>query len=231
MPTQAPRLSPRISVTKLGEYVSTQSALRRKSILIDQKHPKPFKTAIYNDCFDPLIEYFVDSSHNAAAVNHAILAIQGRTVTKPAEEMRREVNSAALNHLLKAAPHLPLSGITFRKAPESTKRLRIADVQVSIRPELELVLTTTGGFVRYGLLKVYLSKTNPLSKEAADYVSTLVHLYAEQRFGGASAVDRKHCLVFDVFQQKVFAAPASFTKRRKDIEAACEEIAIRWPAL
>jgi hypothetical protein len=49
------RQLPRISVTKLGEYVGSRSAARRKTILTDQKHPKAFKTAIYNECFDPLV--------------------------------------------------------------------------------------------------------------------------------------------------------------------------------
>lgn len=226
-----PRPVPRISVTKLGEYVGSRSAARRKTILVDQKYPKPFKTAIYNDCFDPLIGFFIDAAHDTAALKAAANAIQAQTVTTDAEEMRRQVNSQALNHLLKTAPHLPLNGITFRKSPESTKRMVIAGVEVSIRPELELVVTGKGGTIRYGLLKLYLSKSHPLTDDAAAYVSTLVHSYAGHRFTGPNSVDRKHCYVFDVFQEKLFVAPVNHTQRRKDIHAACEEIATRWPTL
>jgi len=229
--TSGPRPLPRISVTKLGEYVGSRSASRRKTILVDQKYPKPFKTAIYNDCFDPLVGFFVDASHDPAAVKAAILAIQSRTVTTETEEMRRQVNSQALDHLLKTAPSLPLNGITFRKAPQSTKPLLIAGVEVSIRPELELVVTGKGGAVHYGLLKLYLSKSHPLTDDAGNYVATLVHSYASHRFTGPKSVDRKHCYVFDVFQEKLFVAPVNHTQRRKDINAACEEIASRWPTL
>jgi hypothetical protein len=198
---------------------------------MDQKYPKPFKTAIYNDCFDPLVGFFVDASHDTAAVKAAIHAIQARTVTTDAEEMRRQVNSQALNHLLKYAPSLPLSNVAFRKAPESTKPLFIAGVEVSIRPELELVVTGKGGTVHYGLLKLYLSKSHPLTDDAGNYVATLVHSYAGHRFTGPKSVDRKQCFVFDVFQEKLFVAPVNHTQRRKDINAACEEIANRWPSL
>jgi hypothetical protein len=37
------------------------------------------------------------------------------------------------------------------------------------------------------------------------------------------------CLFIDVFAGKVHRAPAAFKKRMKDLEAACEEIAGRWP--
>ncbi len=225
------RPSPRISVTKLGEYVGSRSAARRKTILVDQKYPKPFKTAIYNDCFDQLVKFFVDASHDPAAIKAAIQAIQARTVTTDAEEMRRQVNSQALDHLLKTAPSLPLSGISFRKAPESNNPLLIAGVEVSIRPELELVVTGKSGAVHYGLLKLYLSKSHPLTDDAGNYVATLVHSYASHRFAGPQSVDRKHCIVFDVFQEKLFVAPVNHTQRRKDINAACEEIASRWPTL
>lgn len=226
-----PRLVPRISVTKLGEYVGSRSAARRKTILVDQKYPKPFKTTIYNDCFDPLVGFFVDASHDTGAVKAAIHAIRAQTITTDAEEMRRRVNSQALDHLLKTAPSLPLNGITFRKAPESTKPIVIASVEVSIRPELELIVTGKGGAMRYGLLKLYLSKSHPLTDDTAGYVATLVHSYAGHRFTGPKSVDRKHCYVFDVFQEKLFVAPVNHTQRRKDINAACEEIANRWPSL
>lgn len=226
-----PRPLPRISVTKLGEYVGSRSASRRKTILVDQKYPKPFKTAIYNDCFDPLVGFFVDARHDPATVKAAINAIQARTVTTDSEEMRRQVNSQALGHLLKTAPRLPLNGITFRQAPQSTKPLLIAGVEVSIRPELELVVTGKGGAVHYGLLKLYLSKSHPLTDDAGNYVATLVQSYASHRFTGPKSVDRKYCFVFDVFQEKLFVAPMNHTQRRKDINAACEEIANRWPSL
>lgn len=226
-----PRPLPRISVTKLGEYVGSRSAARRKTILVDQKYPKPFKTAIYNECFDPLIGFFVDGSHDTAAVKAAIRAIQVRTVTTDAGEMRRQVNSQALNHLLKTASSLPLNGITFRKGSEFSKPMVVACVEVSIRPELELVVTGKGGTIRYGLLKLYLSKSHPLTEDAGNYVATLVHSYATQRFTGSKSVDRKHCYVFDLFQEKLFVAPVNHTKRRNDIHAACEEIASRWPTL
>lgn len=225
------RLRPRISVSKLGEYVGSRSAARRKTILVDQKYPKPFKTAIYNECFDPLLGFFVDASHNLAAVQAAISVIRGRAVVSEADEMRRQVNSQALDHLLNTAPKLPLNGITFRKTADTAKPMLIAGVEVSIRPELELVVTIKGGEVRYGLLKLYLSKSHPLADDAGNYVATLVHSHANQRFTGPKSVDRKHCYVLDVFQEKLFVAPVNHTQRRKDIHAACEEIASRWSAL
>lgn len=228
---QGTRQMPRISVTKLGEYVGSRSAARRKTILTDQKHPKAFKTAIYNECFDPLVAFFVDPSHDPGAIRAAMNAIVAKPAITSADLTRREVNCQALGHLLACVTTLPVAGVTLRKAPESAPPLVIAGVTVSVRPELELVVTSKDGQVRYGLLKLYLGKSHPLTDDAGGYVATIVHEYAEKRFTGPQSVDRKHCLVFDVFQEKLFVAPSSHRQRRKDITAACEEIAIRWPSL
>jgi hypothetical protein len=92
-----------------------------------------------------------------------------------------------------------------------------------------VIVTSDGGGSRVGALKLYFGKTFPLDEVSGAYVATVVHQFAATRLQSFGTAELKHCAVIDVFSKRVDFAPRAFTRRRKDIEAACEEIAIRWP--
>lgn len=225
------RANPRISINKLGEYLTATPA-RRKSIIKDQKYPPEiFITGKYNDAFDPIIDFFVRDALNPEGLHRAVGALSSRPTRNDPEAADLKNNILALQRLIKTADTVPFAGLTFRAAKQQGALLTIGKVAVSIRPELEIVAPQRGGGTKYGLLKLYLGKTHPLNEESGQLIATTVHQFAETHFGSPENVDRKRCYVLDVFQGKLFIAPVSYTKRRSDIEAACEEIAARWPTL
>lgn len=225
------RANPRISINKLGEYLTATPA-RRKSIIKDQKYPPEiFITGKYNDAFDPIIDFFVRDALNPEGLHRAVGRLTSRPTFSDPEASDLKNNILALERVIQAASTLPFAGLTFRAAKEQGALLTIGKVAVSIRPELEIVAPQRGGKTKYGLLKLYLGKTHSLNEESGQLIATTVHQFAEKHFGSPDSVDRKRCYVLDVFQQRLFTAPASYTKRRSDIEAACEEIAARWPTL
>ena len=225
------RVNPRISINKLGEYLVASPA-RRKSIIKDQKYPPEiFITGKYNDAFDSIIHFFVRDALNPEGLHRAVNALSSRPIRNKPEACALKNNIQALQRLIKTADSLPFGGLTFRAAKSQGALLTIGKVAVSVRPELEIVAPQRGGGTKYGLLKLYLGKTHPLNDDSGQLIATTVHQFAENHFGGPENVDRKRCCVLDVFQGKLFTAPASNTKRRSDIEAACEEIAARWPTL
>lgn len=225
------RANPRISINKLGEYLTATPA-RRRSIIKDQKYPPEiFITGKYNDAFDPIIDFFTRDSLNPEGLHRAVSRLTSRPTFSDPEASDLKNNILALDRVIQAANTLPFAGLTFRTAKEQGALLTIGKVAVSIRPELEIVAPQRAGKTKYGLLKFYLGKTHSLNEESGQLIATTVHQFAEKHFGSPDSVDRKRCYVLDVFQQMLFTAPASYTKRRSDIEAACEEIAARWPTL
>jgi hypothetical protein len=225
------RVSPRISINKLGEYLTATPA-RRRSIIKDQKYPPEiFVTGKYNDAFDHIIDFFVRDALDPEGLHRAVAVLSSRPTRSDPEAADLKNNILALQRLIKTADSLPFADLTFRAAKQQGALLTIGKVAVSIRPELEIVAPQRGGGTKYGLLKLYLGKTHPLNEDSGQLIATTVHQFAEQHFGSPDDVDRKRCYVLDVFQGKLFVAPASYTKRRSDIEAACEEIAARWPTL
>jgi hypothetical protein len=81
-----------------------------------------------------------------------------------------------------------------------------------------------------GAVKLYFSKSFPLSAEGGEYVATAVHESVESLEPSATA-DPRLCQVIDVFGGKVFHAPRAIVRRRKDLYAACEEIVRAWEAV
>ena len=228
---QKVRLTPRVSINKLAEYLGSNKPLRRRAILMEQKFPADYITTRYKEALDLIVDFFVDADHDDEPIHQAIKRIQARPALNANQLTTRNVNIQVLKHLLKSKDKLPLANYVFRRASEQSALLRIGGVDISVRPELEIVATERGGTVSYGLLKLYLGKTYPLDETTAAYVATTVHQYGETHLVPPSSVCQKHCYVFDVFQERIYAAPKNFKQRRGDVEADCEEISAQWSSL
>lgn len=70
--------------------------------------------------------------------------------------------------------------------------------------------------------------TYKLTQEARKYAATL--LYALIETNGGTPL-RTLCDSVDVFAAAYESAPRATKRRLEDVEAACEEIAERWPGL
>lgn len=225
------RPNPRFSLNKLGEYLTATPA-RRKSIIKDQKYPPEiYITGKYNDAFDSIVNFFTLGELEPEVLHRAVSRLSAKPTANNPQAADLKNNILALQRLIQTAGTLPFTGVTFRAAKHQGALLNIGKVSISVRPELEIVAPQRGGGTKYGLLKLYLGKTHPLHEESGNLIATTVHQFAEKHFGSSENVDRKRCYVLDVFQGRLFMAPQSYTKRRSDIEAACEEIAARWPTL
>jgi hypothetical protein len=61
-----------------------------------------------------------------------------------------------------------------------------------------------------------------------DYLSSLVFQVLLAKASKFGAPLNKKCYAVDVFREKIYTAPASFSKLNKNLVAACEMIASRW---
>jgi hypothetical protein len=104
----------------------------------------------------------------------------------------------------------------------------IAGVGVSVRPAVLLRYRPANRIV--GAVHLALSKLVSLDANTAAYATTIVHQFVETTLADTK-VDSSASFVIDVFARKIHVAPRAYKKRRKDLEAACEEIADRWAAV
>lgn len=222
------RTTPRISVSKLGEYL-TATPRRRRSIVADQKRPKDFVVIWYMEARKALVDCLL------ADLDPDILEAAVSALDDPLGSARPDSNDAARAQVsidaldafaTKLLDSLDLAGLTIERGETYAERLAIAGVTVSVSPDF--VVRSSKGV---GALVLYFNKTNPLDENSGAYVASLLHQFVEERLGHVGVPDPGACRVIDVLNGKVYTAPKSYKRRRQDIEAACQEIAAVWAGL
>lgn len=226
MTTALSRKAPRISVNKLGEYM-TATPLRRRRIILDQQQPKTFIVPRYTEAQDAITRYLVRGKQDAGRLASEIERLTLAPSATEWEAQRKRLCVAALERFLDVASEIDLRGQTATAGGNDQPRLQVGGIDVSVRPEVILHGTTRSGEPVCGAIKLYFSKTIPLSPEGGEYVATVVHQFVDTLVDPGQA-DPRLCRVVDVFGGRVFTAPRAIALRRRGVWAACEEIVRAW---
>lgn len=226
--TERTRSTPRISVNKLGEYLTATPA-RRKRIIYEQKHPPTFQVIRYRDAERAIVDYLV-GGQDLKILEKARARL---TATVPESDFEAQTVHLctealeAFEDCLDVLDSLDLDDLKISAGQSDPDQMEFAGVSVSVRPEVVLVGSDRGGATA-GCLKLYLGKTVPLDDRSGPYVSTVLAAFAECNVAAKGRVDHRLVLTLDVFARKVFFAPKARARRLDDVTAACEEIAARW---
>lgn len=216
---------PRISLNKLGEYL-TATPSRRKRIIQDQQEPKAFIAARYTDARSEIVQYLasgmVDDSSLVAAAKRLRLDDSGTEFAY----QDRLASAEAIENFLEASEQIELDDLTVVPVENSaSESMEISGVSVSIRPDVYLKDPVTGDIK--GAIKLHFPKSTPLTELAAGYVGAATKVFL-QKEKNSPVVDHRKCYVVDVSTQTVSTAPKSHVRKMNDIAAACEEIDARW---
>ncbi len=225
------RINPRISLNKLGEYI-TASPARRRRIIHDQKFPQVFITARYTDAQEVIAEYIAGGMRAADLIPKAmdrLLSLPPRTEW---ESQNNNLCAEALDHFLEVAEQLDIGDADCSTTdPEQPASVAIANVEISVRPEVVLTVTTGKRKGTIGAIKLAFSKTFKLSEEAGEHIASLLFHYMDKTKPRGLSVSREKCILVDVFGEQITLAPKSYKRRMKDVVAACQEIDALWPKI
>lgn len=216
---------PRISVNKLGEYL-TASPTRRRRIVEEQKAPKPFITTRYSDAREEIVRYVAEGMINEERMIAAADRLRESDESSNFTKMDKAASADAIESFLEITDKLDIEG-TVPTAVEKTDamHLELAGVSVSVRPEVILKDPKTGRPV--GAIKLHFPKTTPLDSIASEHVAALLKVSLDNNFPDAS-INAKRCIVVDVSTGSVVTAPKATKRRIENAVAACEEIHARW---
>ncbi len=220
------KTDPRISVSKLGEYLDS-SPLRRRRILINQKRPTEYVTGRYHEAIEAMTEYFVHIQ-DEQIIRYALEQLAVKPVLSEFEEQDRDLSVKALEMFLEIADSLDLSHLQPEHGERDPDPLNVGGVTIDVQPEVLLFGVDRDGNRTVGAIKLYLSRTHPLSETAADYVGSLLHYYLMDRLSDRGRPDNRACFTIDVFAGAIYRAPKAFKRRLTYIRAASEEIARSW---
>lgn len=222
----------RISVNKLGEYLAGASPARRRRIILDQKKPATVISARYRAAEEPVRAFFIGGCADESIIDQAVVALRttpGKTDWATGD---RQATADALDQVLKLTPKILAPNRTFRAPPSKPALLSVAGVGISVAPHL--IVTSEGkGGPSVGAIKFHYvqDSASALTKVGSEYVATILHQWLLANPVKGHVASPALSMSVDVFRGAVVAAPTSFVKRLADVEAACEEIAARWPQL
>jgi hypothetical protein len=222
------RSAPRISVNKLGEYLTATPA-RRRRIIYEQKHPPAFQVTRYREAERAIVEYLV-GGQNPKVLEKCRADLAAVVPESEFEAQKVQLCTEAIDAFEDSLDVIDLDGLDISAGQPDPDQLDFAGVNVSVRPEVVLTGKDRNG-PRIGCLKLYFGKTGPLDEAAGPYVSTVLAKFAERNLATKARVDEKIVLTLDVFAGRAFPAPKARTRRLDDVAAACEEIAARWATL
>ncbi|WP_437648382.1 hypothetical protein [Sorangium sp. So ce362] len=225
-----PRSSPRISVTKLGEYTVATPA-RRRAIVREQRNPKGFIVLRYERARPALVEFFAAGATDPNPLVDVVGTLASTIPSSDWSGQDLQLSSEALEAFLDICDDFDLEGLVATAGAHAAPKLSIAGVDVSVRPDVVLRGTYRGKSV-VGAMKFHFSKTNVLTEDAGLNVATVMHQYVEAHLLAAGdAASPRHCAVLDVFTKRWYRAPTAFRLRRTSVAAACQEVALWWPAV
>jgi hypothetical protein len=225
------RKAPRVSVNKLGEYLTATPA-RRKRIIHDAKYPSTFMVARYTVAENAIADWICSGGADELLLDQAIATLRNG---EPASNFARSRRDCCVTAIANAARlgeqlQLPTGRVTYVRSNKASPLL-FGDLGVSVRPEV-LIYTGQGEGRRLGGIKLYFSKQHPLTQQSAGYITTLLWQSLVIRSAhDLLLLDHNQIKLVDVFAGTVFTLPKSHKQRLKEIAAACEEIAERWDAV
>lgn len=214
--------NPRMSVNKLAEYMIADP-LRRRGLVKDQKHQKPFKAARYNEARTAIKEY-LGSNYNESMIEVVIENLTAKGSLEDWQKDNRDNSVLALEKILDT--DLPdLEDYEVKYNDGENKLIRLSGLDISVNPDVLLTHKDTG---KIGGIKVHISKIHELHDPALRYVATMVKYSFIDAGIDEKKIDNDACISIDVFGSSYDKSPKSYKQTLGRIEAACEEICMRW---
>lgn len=218
------KTKPYISVNKLAEYM-TAKPVRRRQIITALKKDSDFIKTYYSAIKNTLIPYF-KSQYDDSILEAKIKEIEAKSALSDWEKSDNKNSIIALECLLDS--NLPVFDDYEIISDEfSLEKVNLSGVTVSIKPKIYFRHKSSG---KVGAMKFHIAKTpaNQLLIENREYVATLIKYAFLENGLSEKEISNEVCLSLDVFQKDYNYAPRAYKRTIKSLEAACEEIALRW---
>lgn len=221
--------NPRISLNKLAEFM-TASIPRQRRIVRDQKFPPEYQTVYYREAQEAVAACLASDLTDIDTVERQIDILNQQAPETVGTQRRIAANVDALETFLSMLDDINLQGAEPSLAPNTAPRLRIRNVDISVRPEVLLTSENRNGPI-VGALKIHFPKTNPLNEQSAGYVSAVLQEWTRIHRADDGQMLGTLCPIVDIGSNNFYDGVRSTRQRMRDLEDACETIAALWPTI
>jgi hypothetical protein len=207
MSTATVRAEPRLAFTALCEYLQA-TPTRRRSLLEQQKYPTGPRVRNYNAARQRIVRFATDG---------VSLDADGL------EPHEQEVVQCLVQH----GWTVPAS--TCCRPDADQPAMVICGVRVSAFPDLLLRGTPRYG-ASAGALKFFFPREPRLSQQVGQWMASVLHYYLANVLNNGNA-HHGLCIVHDVRGNVSHHATGSHARLFRNVEHACREVALLWPAV
>ena len=221
---------PKITVNKLGEFL-TATARRQRKILEQLKYPKENKFAFtgYNEAREAIRQYFINDMDEDILLS-ALEGLDEKEATSPYHIGMIKSSEEAMEKVLESEI-LTNKDFTIHPYEGKNPKMIIQGVEVSIYPDL-ILKSKSRGNNNVGAMKIQLSKVGGLDGDSGKYVATMLNKFTELHIKKKNELVRNdHCVSYDVHSDNIVVCPNSVKRRWEDIEAGCLNIVAIWDSI
>jgi hypothetical protein len=208
----------------------TASIPRQRRIIRDQKFPPDYLRTYYREAQEAVASCLASDLEDIAVVERQIEILNQKEPGTVGAQRRLAANVDALETFLEMAEGISFMGATPQLAANDAPKLRLQNVDISVRPEIILRAEGRSGPL-VGALKIHFPKTNALNEVSAGYVSAVLQEWSEANLAGEAVVHGPLCMVVDVGGRAFHEGVRSTRRRLQDIRDACSTIAALWPTI
>ncbi|WP_156798411.1 hypothetical protein [Ahrensia sp. R2A130] len=182
------------------------------------------------------MSFLTDSNRTSPNFSTKIQALEARSQDlsiSPKKQGDASRSAEALERVHAAYQKTGLGKLDLVPLPASRPKLDIQGVTISLTLGCQ-VRGQFKGNPAVGALTVLFNKSEASASardERARTAAALSLIYATEHLGGHGKAVAKLCLAYDVFRGTVTTCPSQIARRIANMEATCEEVALRWPAV
>jgi hypothetical protein len=225
---QRVRVQPRMSASKLGEYLEAK-APRRETILRDQKYPAAFKTARYQLAHEEIRRALLQEGNVHARLAEGARRVSEKRGATRFEDQSISCSGEAVERFAALYERLRLDDVQMMFAGQPTFAVRMEGVNISARP-LVLLERCRHEEVHLGALLLVLRKEKALTEHSGEAVAQLMRsALSASELATRGSIRPEFCIVVDVFGASIFRAPTRNKRALEEIRSACREISAHWP--
>lgn len=214
-------MEPKISISVLVDYILAPTASARRAILksIKSRLGSAYFAPYYNTARQTLRAYH---SGNKAALPATIISLRNQL-----KEPRKPQHRARLEHNLRVLGdyRARFQGIEFEHTGKRFQALPIGGVLITAEPTLSGLLTENGSTIQANVV-VECDEIIP-SGPMANYTTELIFLASGETY----KTDPRGAQLWHPSSGSQWYLERHVPKRLREIRAACEEIAARWPGV
>lgn len=184
----------------------------------------------YREAQEAVASCIASELDDVTAVERQIEILNQQTPDTVGTQRRIASNVDALEAFLEMLDDINLQGAVPELGANEAPKLRVRNVDISVRPEIILRMENrTGPLV--GAMKIHFPKTNPLDERSAGYASAVLQEWTTVNMPDDGNPSGPLCCVLDIGSQQFYEGVRATRQRMRDIEDACATIAALWPTI